>query len=235
MVESSRIARAEACLALRQVTTVDAHQRGAAAVVEHPAGVVVVVLALVVEHQVGEVEEEAVLRAGEEMADAQPTVEAMEPAQPMAAQQHMVVLLPMEAGHRMVEAQLTAETTATALHTEATTLAAAAVARLAGAALAPATQHPSRTCLHPHLALTMPPRQERTQRQHLVAMGLILRLLPADPWMLPRLATTLHRHQETHVTASRPPLRRRPVHGTFLLQRRVERIPATTERVQVVQ
>lgn len=233
MVESSRIARAEACLALRQVTTVDAHQRGAAAVVEHPAGVVVVVLALAVVHQVGEVEEEAVLRAGEEMADAQPTVEAMEPAQPMAAQQHMAVLLPMEAGHRMVEAQLTAETTATALHMEATTLA-VAVARLAGAALAPATQHPSQTCLHPHLELTMPPRQERTQRQHLVAMGLTLRLPPADPWMLPRLATTLHRHQETHVTASRPLLRRRRVHGTFLLQRRVERIPATIERIQVV-
>ena len=81
----------------------------------------------------------------------------------------------------------------------------------------------------------MPPRQERTQHQHLVAMGLTLRPPPAGPWMLPHRATTLHRHRETHAMASRPPLRRHRVHGMFLLQRRVGRIPATIERVQVVQ
>ena len=218
-VESSQIARAEVSQALHRAITAaaDAHQRGAVVVVGRLAGVAVLVLA--VAHQDG-AEVVAAPLAGEGMADAQLTVVVMEVAPPTVGQQHTAGQLRTEVQHPMVAVQHMAVTMATAPRTEASIL---VVVHLVGVDLDLdlATQPPSQAYPHLHPELTM-------RHQRLVAMVPTLHLHLADPWMLPRLATTLRLHRETAMVSHRQ-LHQHQVRGISRHQRPVERTLATIE------
>src|SRR5690242_4265380 len=226
VVASSQIAPAEALLALHPATTAGVHQRGATAVAERLAGVVV----LAVAHQDGVVGV-AALPAGVEMADAQPTAVVMEVVQLMAAQLHMAALLHMEVQHRMVEAQHTAGMTVIAPRTEGSTLVAV---HLAGAALALATPRPSQIYQPLLLALTTLLHPAHMRHRHQEGTVPTPPLLLADLWTHLRPEITLRLRREIHATALPQRLHRLLVHGTSRPQRRVAMIPATIERREIV-
>lgn len=227
VVASSQIAPAEASLAPHPAITADAPQRGATAVAERLAGVVV----QAVVHRVGEEEVEVGLPAGVEMADAQPTAAVMEAAQLMAEQPHTAALPRTAVEHPMVEAHHMVGTTVTALRTEVSTLAAV---HLVGAALALATRPPSRVYLLLLLVLTTLLLQAHMRRQRQAGMVPTLRLLPADRWTHLHLEITQRLRLETRAMASLRQLRRHQVLGTSQLQRRAVKTPAIIEHGEIV-